>query len=658
MGITKNYLLAALSAALLAGVGCHSSQRSSATPTLPAQANAPTLTATASPKPQPSTKPQGATKAQSAPKPKAATEEKQVSAPPRMQPVLQPAPKPDPVGELITQVEREYQAGQDNYKAGHLDAAKQSFDRAFNLITGSAPEIRSDERVQGELDRVLDGVNGMQLEDAQASPEPKSEPAPIDEANDVTFPVDPNIKAQAEAEIKATHSDLPLMLTDPVVGYINYFSSRGRTTLENSLIRGGRYREVIEKILRDEGVPPELIYLAQAESGFHPLALSRVGARGMWQFMASRAKGYGLQRNQWVDERQDPEKATRAAARHLKDLYNQFGDWYLAMAAYNSGPGTVQSAVRRTGYADFWELYRRNVLPRETRNYVPIIVAVTIMTKNPSQYGLDKVVTDKPVPYDKIKIDYSVDLRLVAGCVDASPETLQDLNPSLLRLTTRKDREFELHLPAGSKDKYASAIATVPRDMRVWWRYHTVVPDDSLESISRVYRTPAKAIAQANSLDGEEKLQSASKIIIPIAPGKHATTEDGATYARRATRYKLRRGDTLQSVADNFAVPTTMVRRWNHLKGNSLQGRRVVYIHLPITPNINQLRQTASPKPKGKNSLRTASDSSSSHHKVKRGETLTSIASTHHTTVAALKRDNGDVATLRPGMILLIKDVR
>ncbi len=652
MGITKNYLWGAPLALLLAGLGCHSSQKAAA-PNLPSQANPPTITAAASPKPRPVAKAKTAVNAKPATETKATTPGRvSVPAP------APPAPKPDPVGQLIIRAEREYQAGQDNYKAGQTDAAKQSFDRAFNLIMASPPEARSDERVQRELDRLLDGVNGLQLEDADTSAEQKSEPAPIDEANDVTFPVDPNIKAQAEAEIKATHSDLPLMLTDPVVGYINYFSSRGRATLENSLIRGGRYREAIENILKDEGVPPELIYLAQAESGFHPLALSRVGARGMWQFMASRAKGYGLQRNQWVDERQDPEKATRAAARHLKDLYNQFGDWYLAMAAYNSGPGTVQSAVRRTGYADFWELYRRNVLPKETRNYVPIIVAVTIMTKNPSQYGLDKVVTDKPVPYDKIKINYSVDLRLVAGCVDASPETLQDLNPSLLRLTTPKDREFELHLPAGTKEKYASAIAAVPRDMRVWWRYHNVGPNDSLESISRVYRTPAKAIAQANSLDGDDKLQSASKIIIPIAPGKHATTEDGATYARHATRYKLRRGDTLQSVADNFAVPPTMVRRWNHLKGNNLQGRRVVYIHLPVTPTINQLRQTSAPKPKGKNSLRTASDSALSRHKVKPGETLTSIASTHHTTVAALKRANGDVATLRPGMILLIKDVR
>ena len=147
---------------------------------------------------------------------------------------------------------------------------------------------------------------------------------------------------------------------------------------------------MIQRTLKQEGVPQDLIYLAQAESGFHPLALSRVGARGIWQFMASRARGYGLQRNWWVDDRQDPEKSTRAAARHLKDLYNQFGDWYLAMAAYNSGPGTVQSAVKRTGYADFWELYSRNVLPKETRNYVPIILAVTIMAKNPAQYGLDR----------------------------------------------------------------------------------------------------------------------------------------------------------------------------------------------------------------------------------------------------------------------------
>src|SRR6266404_9042800 len=270
------------------------------------------------------------------------------------------------------------------------------------------------------------------LQSDNPAPQQKAEPAPIDEVNDVTPPVDPNVKARAEAEVKATHSDLPLMLTDQVAGFINYFSTpKGHEILQRALERGGRYREMIESTLREEGVPQELIYLAQAESGFHPLALSRVGARGMWQFMGSRARGYGLQRSWWVDERQDPEKATRAAAHHLKDLYNQFGDWYLAMAAYNSGPGTVQSAVRRTGYADFWELYKRNVLPKETRNYVPIILAVTIMAKNPVQYGLADLKLEPPEQYDVVTVDYPADLRLIAECVDTPVERLILLNPGL-----------------------------------------------------------------------------------------------------------------------------------------------------------------------------------------------------------------------------------
>ena len=216
---------------------------------------------------------------------------------------------------------------------------------------------------------------------------------------------------------------------------------------------------MISRTFKEEGVPQDLIYLAQAESGFQPLALSRAGARGMWQFMASRARSYGLERSWWVDERQDPEKSTVAAARHLKDLYKQFGDWYLAMAAYNSGASTVQHAVERTGYADFWELYRRGVLPKETRNYVPIILAVTIMAKNPAQYGLEHV-TPEPAPQvDQVTIDYPVDLRLVAECVDTSVNYLQELNPSLLRMTTPKDQSFTLNLPAGSREKYETAIA-------------------------------------------------------------------------------------------------------------------------------------------------------------------------------------------------------
>ncbi|MGH9499271.1 MAG: LysM peptidoglycan-binding domain-containing protein [Terriglobales bacterium] len=616
----------------------------------------------------------GSLACQTSPRPVALLPQKQAgapglvaaSAPPQSTPVAKPAPappaapeaKPDAAADLIVQVEKEYQAGQTNYQAGHLDAAKENFDRAFNLLLESPLDIGADDRLQKEFDRLLDGVHGFEMQALQQGDgftEQKSEPAPIDEANEVTYPVDPNIKAKAEAEVKQTHSDLPLMMTDPVAGYINYFSTRGRGTLERALARSGRYQDMIRKTLKEEGVPQDLIYLAQAESGFHPLALSRAGARGMWQFMGSRAKGYGLERNWWVDERQDPEKATRAAAHHLKDLYNQFGDWYLAMAAYNSGPGTVQSAVKRTGYADFWQLYKRNVLPKETRNYVPIIIAVTIMAKNPRQYGLADIVPDKPEPYDTVKIDYPVDLRLVAECVDASASTLQELNPSLLRLTTPKNQEFDLHLPEGSRDRYLSAIQAIPADMRVWWRYHSVTPGDTLASIAKSYRSSRKAIAEANGLSEDEKLTPESKLIIPVAPGKHPLGEGEATYARHVTRYKVRRGDTVQSVADNFGVPPAMVRRWNHLKGDSLRGRRVVYVRLPVTPNFAESRTIEVTKSKSKNVLRAAASKDAVRHKVAPGETLYSIAKSHNTTVAALKQQNGNLAILKPGMILLIQ---
>ena len=641
MRITKlSFLIAPLTAGLLASIACQTAKRP-ATFLPPAQTQAPALKpAAAVPKPIP------ANVQQPAPPPAPVTAQK-------------PVPKPDPVADIIAQAEKEYQAGRDNYKAGHLDAAKQNFDRAFNLLLGSTLDVYSDERLQQELDRVLEGVNSedMQaLQEGDGVTEQKAEPAPIDEANGVTFPVDPKIKAQAEVEVQATRSDLPLMLTDPVAGYINYFSTRGRGTLEHALIRGGRYQDMIQKILRQEGVPQELIYLAQAESGFHPLAVSRVGARGMWQFMGSRARGYGLQRSWWVDERQDPEKATHAAARHLKDLYNQFGDWYLAMAAYNSGPGTVQQAVRRTGYADFWELYRRNVLPKETRNYVPIIVAVTIMAKNPAQYGLDQLETEKPIAYDTVKIDYPVDLRLVAECVDAPAATLQELNPSLLRWTTPKNQEFELRLPAGTKASYLGAIQAIPQDMRVWWRYHKIAPGDTLTSIAREYHSTPHAIAQANDLEIQADLEPESRLVIPIAPGKHPPSEQ-ATYARRITRYKVHKGDTVQSVADNFGVPPVMVRRWNHLKGESVQGRRVLYVHLPVTPNGSDAIRASSPKSQSSNRLRRTAKTPT-RHKVKQGETLSSIASSYKTTVAAIKHDNGNLATLRPGMILLIRDVK
>jgi membrane-bound lytic murein transglycosylase D len=642
-----------LGAVMAATMGCQSAQKSTFLP--PPQAQAPALVKSAAPTETGQQNPDPATAMTTA-----GTNEKSQAA---------QALAVDPVADLIKHVEAEYQEGQDNYRAGHLEAAKQNFDAAFDLLLGSGLDVKTDDRLQAELDRILDGINGYEvaaLEQGDGFAEQKSEPAPIDEANELTPTVDQNVKAKAEAEIKSTHSDLPLMMTDQVAGYINYFSNRGRGTYERALARSGRYEDMIRRTLKQEGVPQDLIYLAQAESGFHPLAVSRAGARGMWQFMGSRAKGYGLDRSWWVDDRQDPEKATRAAARHLKDLYAEFGDWYLAMAAYNSGPGTVQSAVKRTGYADFWELYRRNVLPKETRNYVPIIVAVTIMAKNPDQYGLTSVVKEKPVPYETLKIDYPIDLRLVAECVDATAADLQDLNPSLLRLTTPKDQSFELHLPLGSTEKFETAVAAIPIDKRVWWRYHKVQAGETLASIARTYRVSPNAIAEANDLDGSP-LAAEARLVIPMAATKQTEV---STYAHAITRYKIRKGDTVESVAENFGVPSKMIRVWNRLKGNSLAGRRILLVHLPVTPGASETlvaskhstrrtgtsHQTASASPQA-SPLRSQT-ASVVRHKVMPGETLYSIATSYNTSVTAIKHDNRNVATLRPGMILVIRDVR
>jgi membrane-bound lytic murein transglycosylase D len=491
----------------------------------------------------------------------------------------------DPIPAIIAEAEKAFQAGVEEHKAGHLESAKTNFDRAMTVLMNGPVDVKSDDRLEQEFDKITEEAHRLEmasLKEADGFTEQKTEPAPIDEANMVTPPADPKVVERAERELRNTQSDLPLVINEYVAGYIQYFSGRGKGTFERAWARSGRYRDMISRTFKEEGVPQDLVFLAQAESGFHPLALSRVGARGMWQFMASRASGYGLQRNWWVDDRQDPEKATRAAARHLRDLYNQFGDWYLAMAAYNSGPGNVQQAVRRTGYADFWELYKRNVLPQETRNYVPIILAMTIMSKNPEQYGLNDVRPDDPEIYDVVKVNYPVDLRLVAECVDEPIERLSDLNPSLLRRTTPKDEPYDLHLPPGTREKYEKAIAAVPVAKRVMWRYHKVAPGESLAVIAKKYKTTEKAIASANDLEGAQ-LTAGTKLVIP-ANGPVPAEGKGFAYSKHPTRYKVRRGDTVLSVADDFSVPPAKVRSWNRLKGNDLRAGRFLMIYKPIAP--------------------------------------------------------------------------
>lgn len=510
--------------------------------------------------------------------PSGASAKPDASAKPR-----QEAPS-DPIPGIIATAEQTYAAGQADYKAGHLDAAKQDFDRAVGMLMQAPVDVQSDDRLRAEFDKIVDGTHALEmaaLQQGDGFTEQRAEPAPIDEANSITFPADPNVTAKAAEEVRETKSDLPLVINEYVAGYVNYFSTRGRSVLENAWQRGGRYHRMITQILKEEGVPQDLFYLAQAESGFHPLAVSRVGARGMWQFMHYTAPGYGLQHTWWVDDRQDPEKSTRAAARYLKDLYNQFGDWYLAMAAYNSGAGNVQRAVQRTGYVDFWELYRRNVLPAETKNYVPIILAMTIIAKNPSQYGLTEVPLDRDENWDHVTTDYAVDLRLVAESIDVPVEQIDDLNPSLIRGVTPNNETYDLKLPAGTKDKFLSAIAAIPPDKRVLWRYHRVVEGETLASIAKKYRTTSEAIAEVNNLVGDD-LKLDSKLVIPVRAAGRSGSGSAIAFSRKPSHYKVRKGDTVLSVADDFGVPPERIRRWNRLKGNTLRAGRRLVIYKPL----------------------------------------------------------------------------
>ncbi len=478
--------------------------------------------------------------------------------------------------QLIAQVEGAYHSGVDNYRAGRLEAARSDFDLAVDSMLTSGMDLKSDPQLSDEFDRLLNQINSLEmsaLKQGSGFSEPV-EAAPLDAADEVTFPANAALTAKVQEELKTTQSDFPLVVNDYVAGFINYFSNskEGHAHLLRSLERAGKYKDMISKTLREEGVPQDLIYLAVAESGFQPQALNaRSGAGGMWQFMPTGA--YGLARNGWVDERFDPEKSSRAYARYIKSLYDQFGDWYLAMAAYDWGPGYVQRSVMRTGYADYWELYRRNALPQETKNYVPGIIAAIIMAKNPKQYGLEGLVPDPPVVSDTVSVDYTIDLRLVADVTDASLGEIVALNPSLLRMTTPGDTDFDLHLPAGTRDVFLKRIQGIPEDKRTIWRFHVVKTGESLDGIASAFRGHSADIAAANALAADASVTTGEELIVPVP---------AALAVAHPLHYTTKAGDTLVTIADRFNVSVEDLRRWNQLSSSKIAPRRSLFVSQPI----------------------------------------------------------------------------
>lgn len=478
--------------------------------------------------------------------------------------------------QLINHAEQLYRSGVDNYSAGHLEAARASFDAAVDAMLMSGMDLKGDPQLADEFDHLLNAVNSLEMAALKQGNgfSPTIEAAPLDAANEVTFPANPALTAKVAAELKTTQSDFPLVINQYVAGFISYFSNSpgGHAHLLRSLERAGKYKDMISKDLRDQGVPQDLIYLAVAESGFQPQALNaRSGAGGMWQFMPTGA--YGLTRNGWFDERFDPQKSSKAYALYMKTLYNQFGDWYLAMAAYDWGPGNVQRAVMRTGYADFWELYRRNVLPGETKNYVPGIIAAIIMAKNPAQYGLDKMVPEPPVVSDTVTVNYAIDLRLVADVTNATLPEIVALNPSLLRMTTPRDMPFDLHIPVGTESVFTSRIKEIPEDKRDTWRFHVVRDGETLDGIAAEFHVRASELAETNDISIKDGVETGDELDIPIA----------AVVTAHPRSYKVRRGDTLITVADRFGITVEQLRQWNHLRSNTVKTGHTLRVSEPVT---------------------------------------------------------------------------
>jgi membrane-bound lytic murein transglycosylase D len=361
---------------------------------------------------------------------------------------------------------------------------------------------------------------------------------------------------------------------------------------------------MIQNVFRAEGLPLDLAYVPLVESAFKPSALSRAKARGIWQFMRGTALENGLKHDWYIDERAEPEKATRAAAKYLKTLHDTFGDWHLALASYNGGPGRVQRAIKRSGRTDFWKLSSSTrYLPRETRDYVPLILAAVIIARNPAQYGMDIQPLEMP-RFERIKLPVAVDLRRVAEWIDTPVQTLQDLNPELRRWTTPvRAKDYELKVPEGTGDIVLEQLTQTEPGELASLNWHTVRKGETLLTISRKLKVSRADLAEANYLSVKARVTPGQRLIIPRAPTLLVATRTenpapvaesrrvdavvaasnvGPTLARserpEPTKvvYRVKRGDTLASIAKLYRTTVASLKSWNRLRTNALQvGQRL-----------------------------------------------------------------------------------
>jgi membrane-bound lytic murein transglycosylase D len=526
----------------------------------------------------------------------------------------QPVPVEDPVETLIASSDRAFKAGQRELEQGHVEAAKQEFNRAVDVLLESPYGARTEPRIREHFDRLVDRISAYEvraLATGDGFTEKKYEPASIDEllAQSATLgasPSTPGLKDAVQSDLLVGSHDIPIPLNQRVLSYIELFQGRLHDFIEEGMKRGSKYLPMIQGVFRAEGLPLDLAYVPLVESAFKPNALSRANAKGGWQFMSGTGLENGLRRDWYIDERSDPEKATVAAAKNLQPLSKIFGgDWHLALASYNGGPGRMQRALKTARVDNFWTLTEKSkILPRETREYVPMILAAIVIARNPSQYGFDFEV-EEAATFEKVTLPRPVDLRRVAEWTDSSIDEIQALNPELRRWTTPvRDTNYELKVPAGKADVVLARLTDAPSTDLASLKYYTVKRGDTLLLIARKLHVNKADLAEANYLPVAARVSVGQKLMVPheatvlmaadadrgvpATEARSTVAEAGqlaqgaATSNRVKASYAVKRGDTLASIARLYQTTVASIKTWNpRLPGEHLEaGQRLTVYRL------------------------------------------------------------------------------
>jgi membrane-bound lytic murein transglycosylase D len=512
-------------------------------------------------------------------------------------------PPPDPVLILLAESERAFQAGQRELELGHFVAAREQFDKALHVLMASPYGGRTEPRIRQLFDRLVDRISAYEIKslaEGDGFTEKKYEPASIDEllALSATFvqpppPPSPQVEEAVQSDLATAEHDVPIPLNRRVLSFVELFQGRLHDFLQEGMKRGSKYLPMIQEVFRAEGIPLDLVYIPLVESAFKPNALSRAKAKGVWQFMRGTGLENGLRQDWYIDERSDPEKATVAAAKYLKTLAGMFdGDWHLAMASYNGGPGRVQRAVKNGRSTDFWKLAEnRRLLPRETRDYVPMILAAIIIAKNPGQYGFDFDMQPAHA-YETVTLLQPVDLRRVAEWTETTIDEIQALNPELRRWTTPvRDEAYELKVPVGTASLLGLRLTETAGADLASLKWHTVKKGETITTIAKKLRVGRTDLAEANYLKANAKLTPGQQLIVPreptvlmaaqtdrpipaadtIADAVPAAAGVSSGVERTKITYLVKKGDTLSSIARLFQTSVASVKSWNRITGTSIR---------------------------------------------------------------------------------------